>query len=91
MDKQQLSSETESLAAAIVELGGVMEQIIRHMALQPGATNKSIDQVLKSLIGGVLDPLVEADPSRFAVCSAAMSAATERIAEEIYLVPPTES
>ena len=90
MEQPQLSSETESLAGAIVELGGVMEQIIRHMALQPNATNESIQKVLNGLIGGVLEPIVQADPSRFVVCAGALSVATERIADEIYLVPPSE-
>jgi hypothetical protein len=88
MDKPNLSSETESLAEAIVKLGGVMEQIIHHMALQPGATNESIEKVLNGLIGGVLEPIVQADPSRFVVCAGALNVATERIADEIYLVPP---
>ena len=84
----------EALVSELVKFGGVMAQIIDHMARfsasglsEPEAP--PVDVVLHGLLGDVIRPTVRGRSSSDVRATTAMLAeVSQSITEEIYLVPP---
>lgn len=82
-------SKTAELVEALLACTGSMTLIIDHMARYPGASAGSAVDTLRTILHDVLAPLEHAiGPPEVAGAARVVAAATERIGNEIYLVPP---
>jgi hypothetical protein len=80
--------ETAELVEALLACTASMTLIIDHMARSPGASAGSAVDTLRNILHDVLRPLPRAVGRReVAGAARVIAAATERIGEEIYLVP----
>jgi hypothetical protein len=93
MPEQSQDSALDALVHAVVESGGMFHQILHHMEIS-SADGRSAsdapppDEVLRSLLTGILDQKPIAYRTDLSAVAEAVSAVSSAIAEELYLVPP---
>lgn len=79
----------QSLVSAVVDLGGPLTSIVGHMAAAPSAPDAaSIDKALAGVLQSVLAPLRRScSPAELDTAARVLSQVTDRIVDEVMIVP----
>jgi hypothetical protein len=90
MTETQSTSPLEWFINSLLQSTAQLMVIVDHMQRHPGdASTDSIDDTLRTLLAGVLEPeFSRRDPSEFADAASLLACARHAIGEEIFLVEP---
>jgi hypothetical protein len=92
MSDESKTHASEQLLEAIIQTGGMLSQIVNHMAEWSGAQPGDLlttPEPLPGLLGRILAPALEARPAGELATAAALLRDVNRVvADEVILVPP---